>query len=148
MDPVTIALAAQAGLSAIGKLLGGGAKRKAAKARAAALEQGAQMDLAEAGLAAQMGLEEDERVAASLAVNAASGSGGGLGGSALRVLDDLGRQSRQKARNTVYRGQTSAWARRNDAAVSRAEASNAMGQSILSAGGSLLGGFARTYGKG
>lgn len=146
--PLVVAAVASAGISAIGKLLSGGQKKAAAKARARTLEQGAQMDLQEAGIAAQMGLEEDERVAASLAVNAAAGSGGGLRGSALRVLDDLGRQSLMKARNTVYQGQTQAWARRNDAQVSRFEAKYAMVNAGLGAAGSLIGGAAQAYSAG
>lgn len=143
-----VAAAASAGLSAIGKLLGGASAKSAAKRRAQALELGAQMDLNEAGIAAQLGLEEDERVSASLAVNAAAGGGGGLGGSALRVLNDLGRQSLMKARNTTYQGATAAWARRNDANVARAEGRNAMTQGVLGAGGSLIGGFAKLYAAG
>jgi hypothetical protein len=137
------ATVASAGISAIGKLLGGRARSAAAKARAKALELGAQMDLDESGIAAQLGLEEDERVAGQLAVLAASGGGGGVRGSALRVLDDLGRQSLQKARNTTYQGMTAAWSRRNEASQSRAEAKAAKLDGYLGAAGSLLGGAAR-----
>lgn len=143
--PLVAAAVVSAGLSAVGKILGGVGAKSAAKQRARALETNAQMDLAESGLAAQMGLEQDERVAASLATQAAAGGGGGLQGSSLRVLNDLGRQSLQKARNTVYGGQTSAWARRNDAQVARAEGRNAMTGAIFGAGSSLIGGFAKAY---
>lgn len=140
------AMVGAAGLSAVGKILGGIGANKAAKARAKALELGAQMDLDEAGIAAQLGLEEDERVAGALATHAAAGGGGGLGGSALSVLNDFGRQSLMKARNTTYSGMTAAWARRNDAAVARAEGKNAKTAGFIGAGGSLLGGFAQAYG--
>lgn len=143
---IAAAVIGSAGLSAVGKILGGIGAKSSAKARARALELGAQMDLNEAGIAAQLGLEEDARVAASLAVNAAAGGGGGLGGSSLRVLNDFGRQSLQKAQSTVYGGQTSAWARRNDASVARAEGANALTTSFFGAGSSLLGGFAQAYG--
>jgi len=146
--PLVAAAVASAGLSAVGKILGGIGAKKAAKARAKALEINAGMDLAEAGVAAQLGLEQDERVAASLATQAAAGGGGGLGGSALAVLNDLGRQSLQKARNTVYGGQTAAWSRRNDAQVARAEGRNAMTGAIIGAAGSLIGGAAKAYSAG
>ncbi|ODT88106.1 hypothetical protein [Phenylobacterium sp. SCN 70-31] len=146
--PVPALAVASAGLSALGKILGGVGAKKAGKARAQALEYSAGLDLQEAGLAAQLGLEEDERVAANLAVNAAAGGGGGLRGSALAVLDDLGRQSLMKARNTSYAGMTAAWARRNDASAARAQGSNALTEGIVGAGGSLLGGFARAYAGG
>lgn len=137
-----------AGLSAMGKILGGISAKKAAKARAKALEIGAQMDLDESGVAAQLGLEDDERVAASLATQAAAGGGGGLQGSALRVLNDLGRQSLQKARNTVYQGQTAAWSRRNDASVSRANGRQAMTEGVVGAGSTLLAAAAKVYAGG
>ncbi|WP_397402720.1 hypothetical protein [Phenylobacterium sp.] len=143
--PLAAAAIASAGLSAVGKILGGIGSKSAAKARAGALETNAGMDLAESGLAAQMGLEQDERVAASLATQAAAGGGGGLRGSALRVLNDLGRQSLQKARNTVYGGQTAAWSRRNDAQVARTEGRNALTGAVIGAGASLIGGAAKAY---
>lgn len=146
--PVVAAAIGAAGLSALGKILGGIGAKSAAKQRARALELGAQMDLDEAGIAASMGLEDDERQAGRLAVEAAAGGGGGLGGSSLRVLNDLGRQSLMKARNTVYGGQTSAWSRRNDARQARAEGRNALTQGVLGAGGSLLSGYAKAYGGG
>lgn len=142
------AVGGAAGLSAIGKILGGISAKQAAKQRAAALEQGALMDLAESGLAAQLGLEEDERVAASLATQAAAGSGGGLQGNAGRVLADLGRQSLQKARNTVYQGQTAAWSRRNDASVAKANGRNALTQGFVGAGSTLLSAAAKIYAAG
>ena len=143
--PLAVAAVASAGLSALGKILGGASAKSAAKRRAQQLEYSAGMDLAEAGVAAQLGLEDDERVAGQLAVAAAAGGGGGLGGSALRVLDDLGRQSLRKARNTTYQGQTAAWSRRNDAAQARAEGRNAFTQGIIGAGGSLISGAAKAY---
>lgn len=129
---------AAAAISSIGKILGGISAKKAAKRRAAQLRQGAQMDLDESGVEAQLALEEDERVGASLAVNAAAGSGGGLRGSALDVLNDLGRQSLGRARAITYRGQTEAWARRNEAREVKKAGSQALTSSIFSAASSFL----------
>jgi hypothetical protein len=142
------AIGGAAGLSAMGKLLGGAAKKSAAKRRAQTLEMGAQMDLDEAGFNAQLGLEDDERVAGALATQAAAGGGGGLGGSALRVLHDLGRQSLTKARLTVYQGQSAAWARRNEATQTKAAGKNAFAQGALGAGSTLIGAAARVYAGG
>lgn len=146
--PLVAAAIASAGISAVGKILGGIGAKKSAQARAKALEMNAGMDLAESGVAAQLGLQQDERVAAQLATQAAAGGGGGLGGSALNVLNDLGRQSLMKARNTTYQGQTAAWSRRNDAQVARADGSNALTGSLIGAAGSLVGGFAKAYAAG
>lgn len=131
-----------AGLGAVGKIIGGIGANNAAKARAQSLEMGAQQALNESGIAAQMGLEDDERVAGRLATMAGAGIGGGLGGSSMAVLGDLGRQSLMKARNVVYRGQTEAWAKRNDATVTRMQGQVDLTTSILSAGSSMLGAFA------
>lgn len=142
------AIGGAAGLSAVGKLLGGVAAKSAARRKAQGLRQGATMDLNEAGLNAALGLEDDERVAASLATEAAAGSGGGLGGSAGRVLADLGRQSLMKARLTVYQGQSAAWARLNDAGQVKAEGRNAFTQSLISSGSTLIAGAAKAYAAG
>ncbi|HET6972067.1 MAG TPA: hypothetical protein VFH92_13140 [Phenylobacterium sp.] len=147
MIPMAIA-AAGAGVSAIGKVMAGNSAASADKARAQALETNAQMDLTEAGLKAQQGLVEDERVAARLATEAGAGSGGGLRGNATAILNDLGNQSLMKARNTVYGGETQAWAARNDAAVARAQAKSDKTQGLLGAAGSLLGGAAKLYSLG
>ena len=142
------AMVGAAGLAAVGKILGGISAKNAAKRRAQQLETSAQMSLAESGVAAQLGLEEDERVAGALATQAASGGGGGLRGSALNVLNDLGRQSLQKARNTVYQGQTQAWSARNDAAVAKVNGRNALTEGVLGAGSTLLSAAAKAYAGG
>lgn len=145
---IAAAVIGSAGLSAVGKILGGIGKKSAAKRLAQQLEYAAQLDLREAGLEAQLGLEEDERVAASLATYAAQGVGGGLRGSAQAVLADLGRQSLNKARLTAYRGDTAAWARRNDVKQVKFEGSQALTGGILGAGSTLLGAAAQLYGAG
>lgn len=138
-------LIAAAGMAAAGKLMQGIGANAAAKSRAKALEVNAQMDLDEAGVAASLGLEEDARAQGRLAVLAGSGSGGGAQGSALNVLDDLQRQSLFKTRSTAYRGQTSAWSRRNDATIARREGKAALISSVFSAGSTVLGAFAQNY---
>lgn len=132
---------AAAGLSAVGKILGGASARSSARARAKANEMQARQALLESGVAAQVGVEADEREIARAATLAAAG-GGGFEGSAMRVLDDLSRQSVFRARSSIYRGQAEAQARRYDAKVAKREGDNALFSSIVGAGSSLLSSFA------
>lgn len=134
---------AAAGLGALGKIMGGLSARAAARARAKALEQQARQSLMEGGVEAMMGLEADERVIANATVNAAAG-GGGLQGSASRVLDDLQRQSVFRARSTIYRAEGEARRARYEGKVAKVEGDNALAGSIVSAGSSLLGAFAKS----
>lgn len=132
---------AAAGLGAVGKLVGGASARDAAKARASALEAASRQALQEGGVAAQMGLTEDERTIAHATTQAAKG-GGGFGGSTLNVLDDLARQQTFRARSTIYGARKESYGLLTDARASRVEGSNAMLEGIIGAGGSLLSGFA------
>ena len=134
-----IALAA-AGLSAAGKIFGGITANSAARARARALEDGARQALNEAGVAAQLAIEDDERAMARAVTLAAAG---GRGATASRVLADLERQSVFRARTAAYRGQAEARNKRYDAQVSRAEGRSALIGSFIDAGSSLLSTFAQ-----
>lgn len=139
---------AAAGLSAIGQISAGKAAKKAAAKKAAALEEGSRQRLRETGIEVSTGLQEDDRTMGTAAVRAAAGGGGGLRGSALDVLTDLETQSMAKARNTVYRGWTEARNMILDAQTARQEGKDAYKSSLISAGGSLLGGFAKAYAAG
>jgi hypothetical protein len=142
------AMAGAAGLSAMGKILGGVSAKSAAKRQAQIGEYNAQMDLGEAGLEAQLALEDDERTAAAAAVAAGAGGGGGLRGSALGVINDLGRQSLAQARAIAYRGQTAAWAARQGAKQDRFQGGQALTQGLLGAGSTVLGAAAKLYAAG
>lgn len=142
------AVAGSAGLSALGKILGGISAKSAAKRRAQVNEYSAQQALQESGVEEQLALEEDERAGAALAVAAGAGGGGGLRGSALGVLSDLGRQSLNRARAIAYRGQTAAWAQRQEAKQTRFQGQQALTQGIAGAGTTLLAAAAKIYGAG
>lgn len=133
-------LLAAAGFSALSKITGGVNARDAAKARASRLEQGSRQALQEGGVAAQMGLAQDERAIAHAVTQAAAG-GGGFGGSTLNVLDDLARQQTFRARSTIYGAGKESYNLLSDAQASRKEGKNAMIEGLLGAGGSLLAGF-------
>lgn len=133
-------LLAAAGLSAVSKIVGGVNARNAAKARASRLEAGSRQALQEGGVAAQMGLAEDERAIAHATTQAAAG-GGGFGGSTLNVLDDLARQQTFRARSTIYGARKESYNLLSDAQAARTEGRNSMIEGILGAGGSLLSGF-------
>ena len=136
MDPLTLAAA---GMASAGKLLGGFMANSAARARGRALDDQARQALREAGVAAQVGLEEDERLLARTATLAASNAGGVGAG---RVLADLERQSSFKARNSIYRGKAEAQNARREAQVARTDGRNALIGAAVSATSSLLGSYA------
>jgi hypothetical protein len=136
---------AAAGLGALGKISAGKAEKKAAYARAQRLEEGSRQRLQETGLQASIDSEEADRLMGTAAVHAAAGGGGGLRGSALDVLGDLERQSLARTRNTIYRGTSEARAMIQDAAASRTEGKSALRSSLISAAGTLLGGFGQAY---
>ncbi|HYE47308.1 MAG TPA: hypothetical protein VEA44_16205 [Caulobacter sp.] len=70
-------------------------------------EQFAKMARGEGAAQAALDWEEGARVRGRAATLAAAG-GGGLTGSALDVLDDLGRQAKFKVRSTLYSAETDA----------------------------------------
>ncbi|PIB96515.1 hypothetical protein [Caulobacter sp. X] len=106
-----------AGVSAIGSILGGIGGFKAARGKAKALEAGAAQARAEAGVNAQLALEEADRAAGSAAVDAAAG--GGLTGSALGALDDLTAGGMYNARTALYAGTVEGRNLQHEATVSR-----------------------------
>lgn len=140
MDPVSIALLASAGISAIGKVLGGVGGYSAGKAQATALRAGADQARAEAGIEAQLGLEDADRTEGRAATLAAA-SGGGLTGSALDVLDDLERQSQFRAKAAIYRGEMEARSREYEARVAKRQGAVSLVTGITGAGATALGAF-------
>lgn len=135
-----------AGLGAAGKIAGGITARSAAKARARALEDQSRQALAESGIAAMVGMEDDERAIAAATTRAAAG--GGTGGSTTRVLADLERQSAQRARGTIYRGQMESRNADYEAKVSLEEGRQALIGSVISAGAQVAGALAGMPGGG
>lgn len=134
--------AASVGLSVLGHLFGASTAKKQARAKANQLMEAAQQSKAEAGAAAQVQLEQGDRLAARGATLAAA-SGGGTGGSALGVLDDVTRQSIYNARVSLYKGSTQAHTYNLEAKQALdAGRAQQIGE-LIGAGTSLLAGFGK-----
>lgn len=130
MDPLTIT----AGISAIGNILGGIGAYKAARGQAKALEAGARQARAEAGVNAQIALEEADRAAAAAAVEA--GAGGGITGSALGALEDLAAGGMFNARAALYAGAMEGRNLQHEAKVTRRQGTLTLLTNWLQAAGS------------
>lgn len=107
-----------AGISAIGNMLGGIGAFKAARGQAHQLEAQARQAREEAGVNAQLALEEADRAAGAAAVEAGAG-GGGITGSALSALDDLAAGGVYNARTALYAGTVESRNRMHEAKVTR-----------------------------
>lgn len=115
------AQAVMAGISAIGNILGGIGAFKAGRGQAKALEASARQARAEAGISAQLALEEADRAAATAAVEAGAG-GAGITGSALASMDDLASSGLYNARAALYAGTVESRNRMYEAKVARKQA--------------------------
>lgn len=133
MDPATMMLVSK-GVGALGDLLAGVGGNTQAKQKARALEAGSRQSLAEAGVAAQLALEEGDLAQGRAAVLAAA-SGGGITGSAVDVLNQLSRKATFNARSAVYRGEME-----SNNLLAEAEASRAQGRVELITGLAKVGG--------
>ncbi len=129
-----------AGVSSIGKLMGGFGASRAAKARARMLTAQARNVRQEAGIKASMALEDSDRTGARAATLAAASGGGGLQGSALAVIDDLARQGVYRARQTVRDGLAESAGLLNDATTAKRQGSLEMFSSVIDATSTFLGG--------
>jgi hypothetical protein len=136
MDPITISMA----IAALGKILGGFGAFGAGKAQNKLMQMGARQASQEAAVQANIALDEGERVSAQAATLAAGG--GGITGSALDVLNDLGRQSAFNARSALYAGETEAKSRLYQGQVAAHDGKMALITSVIEAGSSFLGGTA------
>lgn len=128
-----------AGLSAVGSLIGGFGRFQQGRARARALKLAARQTRQEAAIAAQIGLEEADRIGARALTLAAASGGGGLQGSARDVLADLSRQGMYRARQTIRDGNAAAIGLENDARVARAQAGLDLFTGVFDAGTTFLG---------
>ncbi len=123
----------------IGSLLTGFGQNSAGRSKNEQLRKGALQARQEAGIASTMTLEQGQRQAGDLIVNAAA-SGGGTGGSALTVLSDLERQISFQARNTVISGENRARQLEYEGAVAKRQGVIAENLGFLNAGASFLNG--------
>lgn len=94
-----------AGVQHIGSVLGGIGAFASSRGKAKALRAAGRQARREAGVEAELALEQGDRASAQAAVNAAAG-GGGLTGSALAALDDLAGSAMFNARTAIYQGVT------------------------------------------
>lgn len=139
MDPITIA----ATIAAVGKLFKGVTSFLGGNAEARQLKMAADQHRAEAGVRSNIELEQGARVAATAATRAAA-SGGGVTGSAVDVLADLGRQTMFNARSAIYRGRTQANADLYNADVAKKQGTIDLISSVFDAGSSFLGGVGQS----
>lgn len=92
----------------------------------------------EAGVNAQLALEQGAR-ATGAGITIAAKAGGGYDGSARAVLEDLGRQNIYEARRITTEGVAISDAARAQAKMEIAQGNIALGTSVLDAGASLMG---------
>lgn len=131
MDPLSIASAGlQAGGSLLGGLFGlfsGNAQAKEYKAEARQAEQ-------VGGVNAEIALQQGNETAARAATQAAA-NGGGLGGSAIGVVQQASNMAMFNARDQVYRGATQAQADLYDAKLAEDNGINSLIGGVVGAGG-------------
>jgi len=131
VDPVTV----MAGVSAIGNILGGIGAFKAARAQAKAMQASANQARAEAGVNAQLALEQADRAAGAAAVDAGAG-GAGITGSALGALSDLASSGVYNARAALYAGTVEGRNLNYQARVTRKQGTLSLATGFLQAGAS------------
>lgn len=137
MDPMLLS----AGLQGVGNLFSGIMGFFSGNAQADAEKQAARQALAESSIQGQEAIEGGAQTAARAAVGAAA-NGGGLVGSSLGIVRQLGDQAMFNARARIYTGQTQA---RNDmyaANVAKMNATNSLIGGGVGAASSAAGGWA------
>lgn len=134
MDPITIAAA----LASAGKLFEGITAFIGGNDKKRLMQQAADQARQEGSVRANISLADSERAAARAATMAAGG-GGGVVGSAIDVLDDLGRQAMFNARSAIYAGESEAQQRLYEGRVAKAEGMKTLITSGVRATSSFLG---------
>lgn len=132
-------LALAAGASAVGSLFKGVGGYQAGKAKAKALGYAARNARQEAGINAQLALEDSDRIGARAATLAAASGGGGLQGSALSVIDDLARQGLYRARQTARDGISQSVALLQEATTAKRQGAADLTAGFIQAGTTVLG---------
>lgn len=131
-----------AGLSAMGSLLGGTSAFSGGRARNRAMKAAARQTRQEAAVDAAIINDGVERAAGAAAVAGAS-AGGGWQGSAVDVLTDLEQRGRFNVRSAIWSGNSRAAAQEHEGAMAEHDGKMALITSVIEAGSSLAGGFAR-----
>lgn len=132
---------AAAGLSAVGSLVKGLSAYSAGKAAKRQSEARARQFNREAGIEAQVALEELDQTGGEAAVRAAA-SGGGLASSSADVLADIERKGMFNARSLLYAGSTKAENALYEGRVAKKQGALELVGSTLKAGSSLANAFA------
>ncbi len=128
-----------AAVASAGSAVAGGLNAyQTARYNADVLTQQSKAARQDAGVNAQLALEDGAR-ATSTGITVASKAGGGYDGSARAVLEDLGRQNIYEARRITTEGAAIADAARAQAKMEVAQGNIALGTSILDAGATLMG---------
>lgn len=139
MDPISIAATA---LASLGKIAGGVMDWFGGNAKQKAEDAAGQQALGEAGVASDIAIQQGDAAMAQGAA-AASGSGGGVTGSALDAIKGIGVSAMFNARSMAYRGETENQARVYSGKVDAAQGLTGLISGIGSAGGTAIAGFAK-----
>lgn len=136
MDPISLAMM---GVSVLGNLFSGIMGNDAGQQQKKAYDARALQEQQEAGVNAGQALQQGNEVAAHDAVQAAA-NGGGLGGSAMGVINMASQTAMLNARGQVYRGVTAANADLYNGDVAAADGQNKLIGGVLGAAGSVASG--------
>ena len=140
MDPVSIAVM---GMSAVGGLLKGITGFAAGNAKKRQAELAAAQARSEAGVQAQVALEDADQVEAVAATRAAA-NGGGFDSSAADVLADIRRKGMFNARSALWQGETEAENALFEGRLAKKQGTLALIGGTLDAGTSVLGGYMKS----
>lgn len=124
-------------LEGVGELFKGFAANAMGRSQYNQLNAGADQVRYEGGIASGLTLDQGQRQAGDLIVNAAA-SGGGTSGSALNVLNDLERQISAQAKNTVITAENQGRSLNYQARVAKRQGVLAEDLGFLNAGASFL----------
>lgn len=142
MDPLSIAMMAQSGLSSMGSLFSGIMSFNADNDHAKALNYAAEQAREESGVNAQEALQQGDEAVAKGAVTAAA-NGGGLVGSSVSLLSSLSDQAMFNARAATYRGLSESQNDLYQAKVAKQNAINGLIGGVTGAGSQAAGGWAQ-----
>lgn len=146
MDPVTMALVA-AGFSAVGSLFKGVTGYLGGKAQKRQADHAADQANQEAGVRAQVELDDLDRIEGEGAVRAAA-NGAGLSGSTQDVLADIDQRGMFNARSALWAGMTKAENAMYEGRVAKRQGALQLIGGGMSAGSSLATGLSGGGGGG
>lgn len=131
-------MAASAGISAAGSIVGSKAESKALKAEADQLDAQAGRERATSQRAA-MEQRRQSRLLASRAIAVGAATGGALDPTVLNIISRLEGEGEYRALSALYEGEEEAIGLENQAAARRREAKNVKKGGLLKAAGTIIG---------